>query len=100
MFYFRICFRMFPELPGLERPHDDTWREGRGSPGAAADTVTIISLNTHKAENEERQWPRLEKSFQRTGHRTASHVLPQWPTTPRWWLLGRGAVTPSCSLIA
>ena len=24
-----------------------------------------------------------------------------WPTTPRWWLLlGRGAVTPSCSLIA
>ena len=48
---------MFPELPGLERPDDASWREGRGSPGAAADTVTIISLNTHKSENEERQWP-------------------------------------------
>ena len=49
-----LFLSLLPDVPGTARARA---REGLGSPGAGADTVTIISLNTHKAENEERQWP-------------------------------------------
>ena len=49
-----LFLSLLPDVPGTARARA---REGRGSPGAAADTVTIISFNTHIGENEERQWP-------------------------------------------